>query len=319
MTDLPAISGPLPWQAELWAHLVQRVARDQLPHALLLGGVRHTGKSQLALALARLLLCHEPDDGHNCGRCHACNLSRAGSHGDFRYLEPAPKSRVIKIEQIRQVVEFANMTASLGRRKVVVLAPADAMNANAANAFLKVLEEPSADTHMILVCDRLQGLPATVRSRCQLLIMPLPSREHSLTWLDPITGSRQHSEALMTLADNRPLLAEQFYKEASIEDAKTRRGVLEALSRGQISGQQLAAALVNLSFDDALGEITGQLQRNIRAMDRGQLSSRRSRSLFELLDRVGNLQRAVENGANPNRQLIMDTVAAQFHLQLGNA
>ena len=140
MSKLPDISTALPWQREEWARLVSQVENEQLPHALLLAGVRYVGKARLALAMARLLLCHQPEAGHNCGKCHACELSRSGNHGDFRWLEPeAGKSRVIKIDQIRQLVEFAGKTASLGRRKVIVLSPADSMNTQAANALLKLL------------------------------------------------------------------------------------------------------------------------------------------------------------------------------------
>ena len=70
----------------------------------------------LALSLSRLLLCHEPDGGLNCGRCHACELTASGNHGDFRWLQPGDKSRVIKIDQVREVVEFGNKTAAFGRR-----------------------------------------------------------------------------------------------------------------------------------------------------------------------------------------------------------
>ena len=122
-----------------------RVGKSERPNegwpvaaCLLLDGVQYSGKSQLALSLSRLLLCAHAEGGLNCGRCHACELSAGGSHGDFRWVQPEGKSRVIKIDQIREVVRFSNMTAGFGLRKVMVLAPADSMNVNAFNALLKL-------------------------------------------------------------------------------------------------------------------------------------------------------------------------------------
>ena len=120
LAELPAVSVPMPWQVAAWEQLHQQIQSDQLPHAILIAGMADTGKNRMALALARLLLCHTPEAGHNCGNCHACQMSKAGSHGDFRWLEPQGKSRVIKVDQIREVVTFGTKTASLGQRKVIV-------------------------------------------------------------------------------------------------------------------------------------------------------------------------------------------------------
>ena len=136
LSGLPLTSAPLPWQAEAWARLGQQLSDSSLPHALLLAGTANSGKSRLALALARLLLCQAPSGGLNCGKCHACELSASGSHGDLRWLQPEERGKAIKIDQIRDTVSFATKTANFGANKVVVIAPADAMNINAANALL---------------------------------------------------------------------------------------------------------------------------------------------------------------------------------------
>ncbi len=86
--DLSPVSAPMPWQAEVWSRLLQQLGADTLPHALLLAGPRGSGKARLALALSRMLLCKSPLDGHNCGDCHPCHLSRSGGHGDLRWLQP---------------------------------------------------------------------------------------------------------------------------------------------------------------------------------------------------------------------------------------
>ena len=97
-----------------------------------------------------------------------------------------------------------------------------------------MLEEPPANTYLILVCHRLHGLPATIRSRCQLLRPALPSAEQSLEWLDRVCGERKHSEQLLELAGGRPLLAAQLYSEASAERLQLVRQATGGLFNGQV-------------------------------------------------------------------------------------
>ena len=113
----------------------------------------------------------------------------------FRWLEPEDKSRAVKIDQIRQLLLLTSMTASFGLRKLVVISPAESMNGAAGNALLKSLEEPAKDTYLILVSQRIQGLPATVRSRCQKLRLGLPDERACLGWLDQLTGDHARSAA----------------------------------------------------------------------------------------------------------------------------
>ena len=180
LTDLPPQSAPLPWQADSWSRLGDALERDSFPHALLLAGSPGIGKTRLALALARRLLCHRPSAGINCGACQACELTRSGAHGDFRWLQPDADSRVIKIDQVRALVDFGHSTAGFGPRKVMVIAPADVMNTHAANALLKSLEEPPANTHLLLVCDRLHGgAPHDPLALPDSPVAPAPCRRQS--------------------------------------------------------------------------------------------------------------------------------------------
>ncbi len=319
LTGLPPVSAPLPWQGQEWTRLVAQLDKGQLPHALLLAGVRHTGKSRLALALARLLLCRQPAGGLNCGSCHACELSAGGSHGDFRWLQPEEKSRVIKIDQVRAAVDFANKTASLGQRKVVVLAPADAMNSNAANALLKSLEEPAPDTHLVLVCHRLHALPATIRSRCQMLKLPVPDQGESLAWLDQISGNRERSEQLLELARGLPLLAEQLYREGGAEQAAGLQRGLQEIVRGRLAVPEAMALLGDMELDDSLAQIAEGLQDMVRALPPEELAGRRAQRAFRLQDEVTRLRRAVTAGANPNRQMLLEALLAKMGRELGEA
>ncbi|MEQ9463890.1 MAG: DNA polymerase III subunit delta' [Haliea sp.] len=315
LLELPAVSAPLPWQTAAWNQLQGQLQSAQLPHALLLAGPADIGKARLALALARLLLCHQPEAGHNCGNCPACRYSQSGSHGDFRWLQPEGKSKVIKIEQVREAIAFAFRTAGFGSRKVLVLAPAEAMTTNAANALLKCLEEPAAGTHIILACERLQGVPATVRSRCQLLKLPLPSAGECLPWLDHLTGSREASAELLGLASGMPLRAERLYRESGSDSLQARQAGLQALAAGEPAVAAVATLFGQLDPALALEEITVFVQQYLRRQTAGSL--RASRSLFRLLDRLQTLRGAVAAGSNPNPQLVLESVLICLHDSFG--
>jgi DNA polymerase-3 subunit delta' len=316
-SNLPRVSSPLPWHGREWKLLNAQLADGKLPHALLLDGRQHTGKSQLALALARLLLCSSPKGSLNCGECHACALSASGGHGDFRWVKPSDKSRIIKIEQIRDVVRFTNHTAALGIRKVVVLAPADSMNIHAFNALLKSLEEPASNTYWILVCDRTHGIPATIRSRCHRLRLATPEPDLCLDWLDESTGNRAGSSELLALADGLPLLAKQIYSEGRGKALTERRLGIEALLGGDITVQQAAAAWGESDVRTFLEDIAVTLQNILRSLSLNQLNTKQSRDCFGLLDQVNQLQRAAAAGANPGKQLVVDAILSKFHRQLG--
>lgn len=314
---LPAISAPLPWHAREWALLNQQLEAGRLPHALLLVGRQHTGKSQLALALSRLLLCSQTEGALNCGKCHACELSASGGHGDFRWVTPGEKSRVIKIEQIRDMVRFSNKTAGFGLRKVIVLAPAESMNVNAFNALLKLLEEPASHTYIILVCDHMYGVPATIRSRCHILRLPTPDEHTSLDWLDLTTGRRDRSEELLSLSDGLPILARELDCSGSADELATRRLGLEGLMTGRITVQQSCALWSEMEVSEFLEALAVDLQSAVISLSLLRLRAREGHALFELLDEILRLRQSVSAGANPSKQLLLEALLSKIHRRLG--
>jgi len=149
----PAWQDWLPWQR---AAAVQALSdRATWPHALLITGARGIGKRVLAQNFARSLLCEAPrTDGLACEQCPSCRYVVVGAHPDLRQVEPIERDdegmvrmlSEIPVDRIRELTRWALLSSHRGRAKVAVIAPAEAMNAAAANALLKTLEEPPPET-----------------------------------------------------------------------------------------------------------------------------------------------------------------------------
>lgn len=164
---------------------------DRLAHALLLHGARGIGKGALAAAIAEGLLCEtalaERPSHLACGACPSCRWFEAGHHPDLRVVELIVKDGKqaweISIDQIRGLEDFIGMTAFRDGARVVIVDPAETMSIPAANAVLKMLEEPGERTWFLLVTHRPDSLPATVRSRCRAVPVPTPPRAQQRAWL----------------------------------------------------------------------------------------------------------------------------------------
>ncbi|SDG80516.1 DNA polymerase-3 subunit delta' [Pseudomonas benzenivorans] len=241
-----------PWQAALWQQLA---GRTQHAHAYLLHGAAGIGKRALAERLMARLLCQRPLGLDACGQCKACHLLAAGTHPDNFILEPEEADKPIKVDQVRELVNFVVQTAQLGGRKVVLVEPAEAMNLNAANALLKSLEEPSGDTVLLLISHQPSRLLPTVRSRCVQQACPLPSEAMSLAWLAqalPACSDEERRE-LLCLAAGSPLAAVRMQAQGVREQrAQVVEGVKKLLKQ-QIAPSQLAeswsAVSLPLLFD----------------------------------------------------------------------
>ena len=206
-----------PWQEATWQQLMAGLER--LPHALLLAGPAGGGKSQFARALASRLLCETTSGAAPaCGVCDGCRWWQADNHPDMRMVTPggneegdeaeekaSAKSTQIRIDQIRALAQFSSVGAMRGGRRVVLINPAEAMNAATANALLKLLEEPPPKTQFILVSDEPARLLPTVRSRTQVWSFPEPDRQAAARWLKSEGVSEPAS--WLDFAGGMPLMA----------------------------------------------------------------------------------------------------------------
>lgn len=229
-----AIEAPLPWQRHAFETFAQARAAGRLPHALLVTGPRGVGKRALVGLIGRSLLCRQPDAGGlACRRCRECELLAAGTHPDYRTIGPDPegKSDEIKVDAIRGLTASEALTAHRGGWKLVVIDPAQNMNASAANSLLKTLEEPSPDTLLCLVCEHPERLPATVRSRCQQLKVPVPPTADACAWLAARTDAKD-LPTLLCLARGAPLEALALLEEGRLPQREAAFAGFVELARG---------------------------------------------------------------------------------------
>lgn len=167
-----------------------------MPHAIIIEGEEGMGKKTLARYIAKCCVCESSDAP--CNTCNGCHLADTGSHPDIRIIAPEAKKKNIEIGQIRAARSEAYVVPQLAERKVFIINKADTMNANSANALLKVLEEPPGNTVFILITEYSASLLATVRSRCITFTMQTPSALEATSYIKSLTHAddKKIAEAL---------------------------------------------------------------------------------------------------------------------------
>ncbi len=191
----------------------------RLPHAMLLTGPEGIGKTAFAIRLANLLLCESPQGHSACGSCQACGWLASDNHPDFRHVKPdsdeegeegaREKTRkrgqeIIRIDQIRELESFVFIGSHRMGARVVLLTEAETMNGPAANALLKILEEPPASVYFIVVSSRQKSLLPTIRSRCQTIPFSAPEAALDTAMLADI-GLGKDMARYLGLAAGAPL------------------------------------------------------------------------------------------------------------------
>ena len=300
-----AMNGDLmPWHAEVMHQLLDAALSKKIPHAVLLSAPQGTGKTNSVRWLAAALLCARGERAGSCGECNACKLSSAGSHGDLRWVEPEEGKRAIGIDPVRSAAGFLQQTAGYGERKVLVLAPAEAMTTNAANALLKTLEEPPGDAIILLVSDRPDDLPATVRSRCQISVLPQPSGKQCVNWLSARSGcSEDDCRRAVKFAHSRPLAALKLLETDALDEWQALSDQCANLIAGRQSPNATAEALLAWEFDTALTLVVSVVEDAVRSsIFENPIGSQRA---LASRDAILEWLSAHRRGVNVSRDLVL--------------
>ena len=162
--------------------LLKTIERARIPSSYLFAGESGIGKKLTAINLAKALNCLQPRTHVSrlttydcCDACSSCKKIDANIHPDFTLI--LPENGQIRIEEIRAIDSTLSLKAFEGTYKTVIIDDADTLNQSAANAFLKTLEEPPADSLIVLISSNPDRLPDTIRSRCSRInFMPLPPK-----------------------------------------------------------------------------------------------------------------------------------------------
>lgn len=249
----------MPWLTPVVEQFGQALDQGRLPHASLISGDRGVGKRHLADGIAALMVCDRRTAGMRvpCGECRQCQLVAGQSHPDIRVYQPE-KSRMIRIDQVRALSQFAVASPQVAGFKLAVLDRADQLNINAANALLKTLEEPAADVVLLLLQETGRPVLPTIRSRCRILPVPSPGAGDATTWLSAQLAAREtafepEKQALaLHLAGGAPRLALELLDSGFLDLREAALDAFRKFMKGAVTVGAAARAFRELGHEATL-------------------------------------------------------------------
>ncbi|KFI07669.1 DNA polymerase III subunit delta' [Massilia sp. BSC265] len=330
-----------PWQGAAWTRLQQM--RERLPHAILFHGPAGVGKADFMETFAQALLCENVrPDGHACSSCASCGWFLQNNHPDYRRVRPealedepaadaeegaepaAPAtakaksskapSKEIKIEQIRALADFMNISTHRQGLRVVVLYPAESLNMPASNALLKTLEEPPPGTVFLLASNSLDRLLPTILSRCRKFALSMPAHDEALAWLKE--QGVQDADSWLREQGGAPLAALLQAEAGSREDMEA---LLHFLANPAVDGALRTAEKLSKA---SLSALVAWQQRwlydvfSVKLSGRVRYYPRYRNQLAALAGRVsaGSLNRAIK-AANERRAVADHPLSAKLFVE----
>ena len=322
-----------PWLRPDFEKLVASYQAGRGHHALLIQALPGMGDDALIYALSRYLLCQQPDGHKSCGHCRGCQLMQAGTHPDYYSLFPEKGKSTLGIDAVREVSEKLYERARLGGAKVVWIPDAALMTDAAANALLKTLEEPPAQTWFFLASREPARLLATLRSRCRLHHLAPPAEQYAVSWLArEVTASQDTLLTALRLSAGSPgaalaLLGSESWSQRDAlcqaltnsipagdwyslltvlnhEQAPARLHWLATLMMDALKRQHGATAMTNADAGQLVATIAGQLsQMRIQA----------------ILNAICHCREQLLNVTGINRELVLTDLLLQIehYLQPG--
>jgi DNA polymerase-3 subunit delta' len=303
-----------PWLAPALEQFEAARRAGNLGHAWLISGPAGVGKINLALALARRLLgaATEPAELDAAAALAALAVRHVpmDGHPDLHWLHPEEDKETISVDQIREVIETFTLTAHRGGAKIAIIEPAEAMTPGAANALLKTLEEPTAGSYLLLLSHQPGRLPATVRSRCQHLLLRPPGTAIVANWLGVAPRTVAEAQRLVGAAPLRLAAAIQGGESSIFNKLESD---LTAVCEDRLEPQTLAQTWAKGDIELALSWLRRRLHDELRsrvtpgstevtvaegATLHNAWKAVPSRTLFEQYDRAEKLLNQLGSGLN---------------------
>jgi DNA polymerase III subunit delta' len=230
-----------PEQREVVQLLQRSLERGRLGHGYLFVGTELAELEAVARTLAKTLNCENPPRRAGpkglpldcCNQCPSCRKIDNDAHPDLLWVRPESKLRIIKIEQIRDLMQTVHLKPTHAPWKVAVIEAAERLNPQAANAFLKTLEEPPPDSIIILLSTEPQRLLETILSRCLRLNFAGEASHHRdpefLKWLEQFseTASREQRSLLSRYQLLSTLLSRLNEIKTNLTETLTQKSPLE--------------------------------------------------------------------------------------------
>jgi DNA polymerase III subunit delta' len=248
-----------------------------MTHAWLITGPPGSGRSVAALCFAAALQCTS-DGVPGCGECRSCTTTMAGTHGDVRRVIPEGLS--IGVDDMRAIVQVASRRPSTGRWQIVLIEDADRLTEGAANALLKVVEEPPPSTVFLLCAPSVdpEDIAITLRSRCRHIALVTPKPDaiaqvlidsdglsaETATWAASVSGG--HVGRARRLATDPQARERRLQALGLARDAATRSKAFAA-AEALVSSAEAEAAVLTADRDEAETE---ELRTALGAGDTGK-------------------------------------------------
>ena len=181
--------GKVPWLRDIDG----RLARLEVPGAIIFHGKNGIGKNLIVEKLSQNLLCIDRStNGVACGTCEDCHLFSINGHPDFFTISDyKDENSKITINDIRNISSFFEKTSHRGRAKIVVIYNADTLGTVPGNAILKLLEAYQTNTFFFLLTEKIIQILPTIRSRCRKIHIRQPSKKTALNWMEENTSDSQ--------------------------------------------------------------------------------------------------------------------------------
>jgi DNA polymerase-3 subunit delta' len=240
------------------------------------------GKSLAAREFARALVC-EKEGSDSCGVCSSCRRVDSDNHPDVHWVRPSGKTRAIKIDDIRELISVSGLKPFEASWKTFILLEADRMRAEAQNAALKVLEEPSGQAVLILISSNPAGLLPTIISRCQeVCFLPIPMDEMRAAIEEKWGLAGEEARLVASLASGSLGSAKRLLDRDNLSRRKVLLTFLSDISRRSFKEVRDTLVAMDEELNEMAKALRGKEEKRLKAQRKEMTAEERDEQMDEV-------------------------------------